>query len=211
MWGGTVRGCFSFQISPQKPATAISFFFLFFFCPDININVSAETRLAEFCKTESRTRKTQTHTLESQRGVKLSRRFWVSLREKQTEWNYLLIPPVSSPPLFTSTDPSTSSSSSFLHPSSSSHSSSFLLSSRSFIPPVLLLLSSYEVKSFFGDVWRRIQKADGVSLTHTHTHTHTHTYTAKSVRDKMGKGVENVSAVVRNTEGILQQPADSDP
>ena len=52
------------------------------------------------------------------------------------------------------------------------------------------------------DVWRCIQKADGGP--YTHTHTHTHTYTAKSVRDEMGKAAENVSAVVRNTEGILQ-------
>lgn len=31
-----------------------------------------------------------------------------------------------------------------------------------------------------------------------------YTHTAKSVRDKMGKAEENVTAVVRNTEGILQ-------
>lgn len=36
----------------------------------------------------------------------------------------------------------------------------------------------------------------------THTNIHTYTHRAKSVRDKMGKEVENVTAVVKNTKGI---------
>ncbi len=68
---------------------------------------------------------------------------------------------------------------SFLSSSSSSSSSTVLLH----------LMKSNHLK----DVRRCIQKADGGPYTHT----------AKSVRDKMGKAVENVTAVVRNTEGIL--------
>ena len=115
---------------------------------------------------------------------------------------YLLL--LSSPPLTLRPPPLPPSS--FPHhpltrpPSFSPHVPSFLLSSSCF-----RLMKSNHFLAMCGGASRK-QMA---SLSHTHTHTHT--YTAKSVRDKMGKGVENVSAVVRNTEGILQQPADSDP